>query len=517
MPVIYNNKRIVPAPILTIEKTYRRLGNSQKVKPLWNLTVNGKFLANMGSPINRTGDELNLLFQGSGSGVRDYPADSTDWNIPDDGQHMVMTKQQAVEALFSEDYKAFEILPWGGQQPSLRCFPRVGGITYPEGLWYKQCDYSVKLEAEFIVGPSVDESPNSDIFSVDSGNIGFGDFDFVSDYNVEDATESFSLEMDSENYGVFKATHNVSAKGYRSLDSIGNVTAEAHENARTFVLDRLGFNPTFIQSSVFGNLSGTFNAYNHYRTQNEDIYNGNFSATETWTLASGNYYEEYSAEVKQTVQDPYRTVTCQGTVNGLTNFVVGTDSWTPTGALLKYNSASGAYFGTIQGNIYTRAQNYIGIQLNPIPLDSTVTHNFNKGIISYGFSYNSRPLNLVSGTISEVLNINDSNIDGAAQVIASHTILNRDRGPIFQDINTTPETSRSISYECVLSGVQYPSGNDIVYLMSLNPRTQVLSLFSGLAPTNYYPGYRFLVQDDESFSPLALRYSLNRKYLYERL
>lgn len=515
MPITYNNKRVVPCPIVNISKSYKRLGNTQKVKPIYTLTIDGKILANMGSPINDDGTELNLTFQTSG-GVFDYPGDSTGWNIREHGQHMVMMKQQALRALFSEDYKQLEIIPWGGQAP-IRCYPRVVDIKFPAGLWYKICDYSITLETEFLIGASLDESPNEDVFSADSGNIGSGQtFEFVSQYNLEDANDTTSIEMDTENFGIFKVTRNVSAKGYRSVDSIGNIVAEGWQNARTWVRDRGGYNPVYAQSGMFGNISGGFTNYNHYRTENIDVYNGTYAMTENWLLASGNYYEDYSAETKNSATDPYQTITVQGTINGLSNFVVGTDSWVPASGLIKYNAASGAWFGTVSGTMYTRAQNYLGVPLNPLPVSQVVTHNFTKGVITYNTEFNTRPLNFVSGAISETLSVIDSNPSGLATIIASHIVLNRSEGPVLQNIYASPETSRSISYECVLRGPQYPSGNDISYLMALKPRNQVEQLFSGLVPTSYATGYLFLVQDDENWNPLQLRYSLNRKYIYER-
>ncbi len=516
MPIVYNDQRITPAPIVNISKSYKRLGSSQKTKAVYTLTVEGKILANMGSPINDTGTELNINFQGGGSGTFSYPADSTGWTIREDGQHMVMMKQQALRELFSEDNKEFEIIPWNGQPP-IRCFPRVISIEFPKGLWFKYCDYVITLETDYLIGASIDAVPTEDLGTLDSGNIGIGEtFDFVRDYSLEDASDTISLEMDSENYGIFKATRNLSAKGYRSLDTVGAVVAEGWQNARSWVMDRMGFSPSYIQSGVFGNLSGQFTNYNHYRTENTDIYNGSYSATETWMLSSGNFYEDYSADVRQSVTDPYKTVAVQGTINGLTDFVVGTDAWIASSGLIKYQNASGAW-SSVSGNLYLRAQQNIGIALNPTPVTQTITHNFTKGVITYNYEFNNRPLALVSGAISETLSVIDSNPSGLVNTIGSHTIIGRVLGPILQDIGTTEQTKRIVNYECVFESPTYSSsGTSISSLMSMKPREQVNQLLSGLVPSNYVAGYLFVTQDEENYNPLQPRYSRNYTWTYNR-
>lgn len=513
MPTTYDDKRLVPSPLVTFNKTYKRLGDTKKVKPIYNITINGKILNFKGSPIADDGDANAIVFQ-TGGGVFDYPADATSWDN-NDGKSMLFVKQQAIRELFSSDYRKLQWVMWNGSQPCW-CYPRVISIEFPEGLWYRICDFRITLEAESLFGPTVDASPTEDIFTVDSGNIGGSGegFDFVSQYSLEDASESYSIEMDTELYGVFKCSHTLNAKGYRSLNSVGTVIAEGWENARTWVNSRTGFNPLYLQSGSFG-ITGGFNNYNHYRTQNTDIFNGSYSITENWLLASGNFYEEYSCEIKDSITEPYRIVGVQGSVNGLSDFRVGIDHWSAASGLVKYNNASGAW-ANISGGLYLRAQQCIGIPLNPIPVSKIVTHSFNKGVIGYNWEYNNRPLNFVSGAISETLTVTDSNPSGIVNVIGVHTVLNRALGPVLQNIGTTPETKRMVSYEAVFPAPTYGSGTTIAELMAAKPREQVNQLLSGLTPSNYIPGYLFITQDEETYNPLQPRYSRQYSWTYNR-
>lgn len=513
MPTTYDGKRLVPSPLVTFSKSYKRLGDSKKVKPIYNIVINGKILNFKGSPIADDGDANTIVFQ-TGGGVFDYPADSINWNN-DDGKSMLFVKQQAIRDLFSQDNRKLEWVMWNGAQPCW-CYPRVLSIEFPEGLWYRICDFRITLEAESLFGPTLDASPTEDIATPDTANIGISGegFDFVSQYNLDDASESYSIEMDTELYGIFKCSHSISAKGYRSLDSVGTVTAEAWENAKTWVNSRTGFNPLYLQSGSFG-ITGGFTNYNHYRTQNTDIYNGTYSITENWILCSGNYYEDFSCEIKDSITEPYRIIGVQGTINGLSNFRVGIDPWVASSGLIKYNNASGAW-GSISGNLYLRAQQYIGIPLNPIPVSQIVTHNFSRGIISYNWEFNNRPLTFVSGAISETITVTDSNPSGVVNVIGIHTVLNRTLGPVLQNIGTTPETRRSVNYEAVFPALAYGSGTSIADLMARKPREQVNQLLSGLTPSNYIPGYLFVTQDEETWTPLQPRYTRQYQWTYNR-
>lgn len=516
MPVVItqhggDSHKIIPAPYFVFDKTFKRLGDGRKTKPTFNIVLNGYILNQKGSPYIVNAGDNSILFDNSGT--FSYPADTVGGDVFY-GQDELRLKIEGLRQLMSKDGSLCEITPWNGN-PAMKFYFRMNSFHVDEGPMWKWCKYSIGLEADAMLAGSPDIAPTEDAFP-DSGNFDkYDGYDITSDYSIEDCTESYNIEMDAEQYGIFKCSHSVSAKGYRTWDTLGQVTNEAWENAKEFVDDRLGYNPLYFQSGVFG-ITGGFNHYNHYRTNTIDKFAGQYQCTETFLLASGNYYEDYSAEQKFSSTDPYRTVSVQGTINGLSNFIVGTSPWTATGALLKYNAASGAWNGTISGTIYTRAQNYLGVPLNPIPVNQTVTHNFNKGVISYATEFNNRPLSFVSGAISETLSVIDDNPSGWVDVIAEHTILNRAIGGILQDINTTTSPTRNISYEAVFQAPTFGSGNSISYLMGLKPREQVNQLLSGLVPTNYLAGYLFITTDNENWQPLLQRYSRNVAYKYER-
>ena len=48
--VMYNGKRLIPAPLVSINKEYQRSPDNTKIGTNFNLTVNGTLLAYKGSP-----------------------------------------------------------------------------------------------------------------------------------------------------------------------------------------------------------------------------------------------------------------------------------------------------------------------------------------------------------------------------------------------------------------------------------------------------------------------------------
>ncbi len=458
------------------------------------------------------GDSTEVFFDTGGT--FDYPPDSVDSNVLT-GQYQLTVKQEMLRELLSRNGALLEVSSWNGM-PTTKCRFRLRNIEFEAGQWYRSCNYTFSVETDELICSLPGLSTSEDVVTADSGNVDVEDgYDIVKNYNVTECSDSLSIDLDVDIYGIFKVSHNVSAKGIRMWDSVGNPSGAAWEHARSFVQDRMGYNPTIMQSSAFGNISGQFQHYNHYVTESIDKFEGRYSVTESWVLASSNFYEDYSAEVRQSVNDPYKTITVNGTINGLSDFQVGIDPWEAESTFLKYNAASGAW-ALIQGDLYTRAQSQIGIALNPLPVTQLVTHNFIKGNIGYNYEFNTRSQPFVSGAISEVWSIQDSNISGLAEVIASHVILNRARGPLLQQINTPQRTSRAVNYECVVSGLSYPSGNNIAAVMALNPRNQVHQLLSSIVPTNYVPGYLFVTTDNDDWSPTSLRYTKNFVWEYER-
>lgn len=85
--------------------------------------------------------------------------------------------------------------------------------------------------------------------------------------------------------------------------------------------------------------------------------------------------------------------------------------------------------------------------LNPIPVTITEGMNPSEGTITYSWSFNNRPLNLIAGSISETLSVEDG---FALPLVASIFVLGRKLGPILQDLGTISASNRNVTFEVVL-------------------------------------------------------------------
>lgn len=85
--------------------------------------------------------------------------------------------------------------------------------------------------------------------------------------------------------------------------------------------------------------------------------------------------------------------------------------------------------------------------MNPIPVNITESHRKHVGEIDYTFEFNNRPLNLIPGSVSETLNINDT---FPTQQIAEVFVLGRKLGPVLQNLGTVTSSTRDVTFEVVL-------------------------------------------------------------------
>jgi hypothetical protein len=186
-------------------------------------------------------------------------------------------------------------------------------------------------------------------------------------------------------------------------------------------------------------------------------------------------------------------------------------------ALNKYRQVSnnGNYGATSW--IYKRAQNTIGVSLNPTPLSVSIGSNEFNGEITYSVEFDTRPTNLISGVLSENISIQDTY---PGDVFAIIPVIGRQTGPILQYIGGRTEYQRSVGIDIIV-GSGYGGTSRQQALLSkpilMEPiRSSVNNLISQLSPARE-PGIRkyFLSPPSESWDPKERRYTLNLSWTYE--
>ncbi len=497
-------KKIIPAPLVRVEKNYDRTGSRQKIGSRFTLTVSGTLITCKGSP-NSAGE----FWTASG-----YPDEAFQTDVeersPENSMQFLQRKMQALRHLFARDGQSFEVQPLDGTAP-LRCYPTVQGIVFNEGIWYDRVDYTITLEADEIYGfdtefskDTEDSETNQDFFKDAEGNNLY-----LSDVNESWAIETLEEGEDENNPYTYRLTHQIGATGKKAYDGDGLVD-EPWVQARKWVVPRLGVDAAYVNATPGIELSG-MSAFNHIKQENIDETAGTYSVTENWILAKTNAREDFTVSITTSTESPYTNVRIEGEVIGLeTRNAFGTtiteSKW--TAALARYTSLTG-------GTILTRAQSYSGITLNITALSNSVGKNPITGRISYSFEYDNRPSNCISGAISERITIQDNN---AADVFALIPVIGRAAGPVLQNMGTITETRRTISIEVLVTPPTqcYNTALGVAQVMAAAPTTAVDVIIAAFRE-NLTSSYNqvFKERDDPSWEPKTGRYSRNVTWVFQ--
>lgn len=480
--VIYNSNRFIPAPFVGITKQYQKTADQEIIGSTFAITLVGKQLAYKGSP-----SSSGVWYTGS-----TYPADEV---IGDESRlGAIIRKQEAIRTAFNVHGRDLEIQSADGTAP-MKCNPRIVSIEFNNDLWYNHFDYTINLEA--------------DVIYVNGQAIGEDNF---TDY-IEEASETWSFDTDEDRPEgldvprTYRVTHNVSAKGKRFYDETGTLVKPAWKQAQSYCIGKLGFDNTIALSSGVNNLPSYYSAYNHVRNEQIDEQGGSFSVTELFVLSSGNAIEDFNVSTRTSLADGLTTVSIEGNIIGLEtrdgNFNVSSS---------KYTNAS-SKLTQVQSLLLSRAQTYSGETLNVTPVSTTVGKNPLTGTINYSYEYNNRPSNLITGSKSENISVQDS---WGVQSIAIIPILGRTLGPIIQDLGTYRERSRTLSIELVMPTASGSITNRLyTNKPTINATTlaELNSIINAMNPSNF--GASSVKVTDQNQSWDSSRFTYNASWVYE--
>ena len=490
------------------------------------------------------------------------------WNYSLDS---IFFKQKVLRALFAQDGQRLEISPVHNDSPSIICFPRVVSIDFSEGIYVDRCDYTINLEADTLLNKDLNMDLEGNPLRYDAANNALLNATGVKDIYVaasggfiEDFSDNWSLEVD-EGVGqtmggeyvprTYRISRNMNATGkthYAPNEADTEVRKmEAWEQARDFVQNRLmrikDTNPA--ESGIKGypnigildklgsgslNLIEAYRGYNHTRTETIGVNDGTYSVTENWVLSSGESHENYSMSISSDLSAPFVRVSIDGNIMGLASippsgieygglFGVSGNTFAGSGAyenaVRKYFEISNSGKFGMTSNVYKRANNSVAVQLNAQPTSVSLGMNEQNGEITYALEFDNRPVNIISGVLSEVISINDTY---PGDMFATLQVLGRKTGPVLQYIGGRTEYKRDLSIELLMDYTEIPYGSGRKSLLLQKPslvepvRTQINSLIEDLSP-RYEPGIRkyFIGPPQESWTPKEGRYSFNICWTYE--
>jgi hypothetical protein len=417
-----------------------------------------------------------------------------------------------------------------------------------ENYWTQYIDYSIKLQVERTGSCSGQGFVSSvtDSWSLEPGDQGnyfsgpvsyhTGNFDYASGIY----------------YPIYRVTHTISAVGkYTPSGGTGCPSADmmgsSLKNAQDWV--RNNFNVSFPSA-----LSG-LSLFDFSRSIESDRVNGSYSITDTFTaVPSGLSGALESFTIESSLDETYlRSVTVQGKLAGLELYNTGTINNISMNGISgsigpskdrtkfissKFSGALNVYSGLKNSNaFYYRASSFMGPgftgcrinntqlstnALNPIPLSITEGFDPLLGEITYSWSYNNRPLNIVPCSISENLTINDTL---PSRQVAEVFVLGRRLGPVLQDLGTYSSASRSVTFEVVMprasgiSGLKFPANvyNSITGIIDLfDPQYIATSNVLATNPQTANSVKSFVRENSENWDPLNGRFSKTKSWIYTK-
>lgn len=302
MPLNYTKsdgigRKIVPAPIVTINKNYISNDNGEKIGSNYQLSLRGTLVAHRGSPSGNYSTFNNAFWTLSG--------DPPDQSLSDEDVkfNSILRKQEALRWLFNEDGASLEWQPGDGS-PVVKCNPKVLSIDFDEGQWVDRCDYTIQLETPwlYINGTlAIEDTIASDLIS--------------------SASETWSFEeTEGRNGQSYVVSHEVNAVGFIGYDENGDLqeSKTAWQHAQDYVTTRIaGVVDTTIMSAAVGATNWLGGSYT--KNTNVDENTGSFSVRETWILMPSNTFTEKTFNVNHNVREDSYTVRYDGVIFGIEN------------------------------------------------------------------------------------------------------------------------------------------------------------------------------------------------------
>jgi hypothetical protein len=188
---------------------------------------------------------------------------------------------------------------------------------------------------------------------------------------------------------------------------------------------------------------------------------------------------------------------------------------------------------------YFYGRNLAGLSwLHPMPRSKSIAKDLVAGTISYSYNFDDRPPNLVSGSVSEVISINDTY---PGELFSATPVIGRNQ-PILQYLNSRSEYRRTLNINLTMgsmsqtwgipeagSGYWAGAGRADIQQWLLNDKPSRLNMSSGdLAvifqaanpvndPSfNVRTGKCFHSAPSESWDPYSRSYSYSIEWTYER-
>ena len=493
MPVKINSHAITPAPTITFDKKFVKNANGV-IGADYSINLKGDLIAYKGNPIESGGS----VYISDNPVYASYSPDDDPISSIDSSNLLstIMKKQEYIRQIFSSGQSSglpilLEVLGFNSNT-GIKAYCDVEDISFDdESRWTYRCGYSVTLTTSNFL-----DSINN-IFGSNSTEDSFS-------YYISDASESWSIEeldaytastgdITSQNK-LYSISHDVSAVGKRVYSS-GVLERSPIGQASGYVLSVIGLGYENMPSSILSLGTGLFVA-NRKIVESIDELKGAYDIKESFTLMPSGQAATETVEISINNElGPISKISINGTITGL-----NTNSATSR-SINSYNNAN-TYWTSVSGLIYSRANAYVSgvCQLNTIPNTASIGRNFQTGTVTYNYEYDNRPSNLITGALSEDIQVSDT---FPGQNFSVTPVIGRSQ-PIIQYVNSRTEYKRSLQITAVMpfSGcvaVKPPSGD-------------LAAIFEMYKPTSNRTYYSAPI---ENWNPKTGQYSYTIEWSFE--
>ena len=247
-------------------------------------------------------------------------------------------------------------------------------------------------------------------------------------------------------------------------------------------------------------------------------------------ISTGLYIDKYDVNLESSRESAIVTVTVDGEIEGLEAYNeagvgIGRAKAGLAAASVSGSGASGPATGasgrTISPTIfynravgmYKEVPSYSStlLALEVEPISQSVGYNISEATVTYSFTYSNRPTACYEQALSENISLTKSK---AVPVTASHVILGRANGPLFQDIGTQTASTTDLTVEA--------------FIVPSNLAAACTGDLTAGSPASFYNDFVTKVQqgiedeydtyyvtsDSETYDPVAGRYTRNISWVH---
>ena len=426
----YGDYEFDPRPLFTVNKEIIKTPSNTGLATRYSMTLEGTILPTGIDPISNNKGGLTT----------------------------VLNDTQTLRNAFAEDFKLL-LLQCDSEPALISGYPKVldVNVNSANDNYIRRADYTISLEM-----PSLTGTQSESAGAYCDGDV---EYDYTA-HGLVSLSDELSIEFLDERAGGTDSTFGASVPSVFSVQRVGSAqgdstTCEGNggtykhpwEKAHDYIKNYgVGFPDDYDGVEGLFCLDSDVYLFNNFRNVSINKGEGSVQSTETWVASTLNqaYLEEFEATSERSTDGVFTSVTVNGTIQGLssTNY----DNCPPT-STPKYNNAfigwtaiSSLAYGRAAA-VYTSGPGNLAGSLNTATLSQSIGYNPIGGSITYNLTYNDRPVNCVPAALTESITYT---YNDPSDLFASHTILGKASGPLFQQLGTKGPTTREINIDAIL-------------------------------------------------------------------